>query len=267
MIVDFGMPTLIEIKSIEETAALCRELGLDFIELNMNMPEYQPDRLDTAWLAAVADKYGVYYTIHLDENCSPCDFNNRVSAAYTESVIQTIHIAKILNIPVLNMHLSSGVYFTLPDRKVFLFEEYMNEYLNRQAAFRDVCAAAVGGAIVKICVENCGDYARAGSSFLKKGLDMLLESPVFGLTLDIGHNAAAGYADEPTIMEKSRRLMHFHIHDAKGGRSHLTLGDGDVDLPKYLRLADEHNCRVVIETKTRDALRRSAARLREMGVL
>lgn len=31
-----GMPTLIEMKSIEACAALCRELGLDFIELNMN---------------------------------------------------------------------------------------------------------------------------------------------------------------------------------------------------------------------------------------
>ena len=43
----FGMPTLIEIKSIEETAALCHELGLAFIELNMDLPEYQADMLDS----------------------------------------------------------------------------------------------------------------------------------------------------------------------------------------------------------------------------
>lgn len=42
----FGMPTLIEIKLIESCAELCRELGLDFIELNMILPEYQADRLD-----------------------------------------------------------------------------------------------------------------------------------------------------------------------------------------------------------------------------
>lgn len=29
---DFGMPTLIELKSLEENAALCRDLGLDFVE-------------------------------------------------------------------------------------------------------------------------------------------------------------------------------------------------------------------------------------------
>lgn len=36
--VQLGMPALIEIKSIEACAALCRELGLQFIELNMNLP-------------------------------------------------------------------------------------------------------------------------------------------------------------------------------------------------------------------------------------
>ena len=33
---DFGMPTLIENKTLEENIALCKELGLQFIELNMN---------------------------------------------------------------------------------------------------------------------------------------------------------------------------------------------------------------------------------------
>lgn len=34
----FGMPTLIENRNLEENAELCSELGLDFLELNMNMP-------------------------------------------------------------------------------------------------------------------------------------------------------------------------------------------------------------------------------------
>ena len=34
-----GMPSLIETKSIEECAALCSALGLQFIELNLNFPQ------------------------------------------------------------------------------------------------------------------------------------------------------------------------------------------------------------------------------------
>ena len=96
----FGMPTLIEIKSLESCAALCRELGLGFIELNMNLPEYQTEIIDVARFREIADKYGIYYTIHFDENLSPCDFNNKVAAAYIETVLQTIEVAKRLVVPI-----------------------------------------------------------------------------------------------------------------------------------------------------------------------
>lgn len=36
---DFGMPVLIENKSIQDNIELCKRLGLDFLELNMNLPE------------------------------------------------------------------------------------------------------------------------------------------------------------------------------------------------------------------------------------
>ena len=84
----FGMPILIEMKSTESYAALCRELGLAFVELNMNLPEYQAENLDVVRFREIADKYGIYYTIHLDENLCPCDFNNKVAAAYTKTVNQ-----------------------------------------------------------------------------------------------------------------------------------------------------------------------------------
>jgi len=208
----FGMPTLIELKSIESCVAVCHELGLDFVELNMNLPEYQTDKLHDAQLLEIADKYYIYYTIHLDENLNPCDFNNKVAAAYTETVLQPIDAAKQLSMPVLNMHLHSGVWFTLPDKKVFLFDEYEQEYIRKLTVFRDDCAAAVGDANIKICIENCGDYG--DKPYLNKGLALLLESPVFALTFDVGHNAAAGYVDESTIMEHIESLYHMHIHDA-----------------------------------------------------
>ena len=42
----FGMPTLIENHTLEDNVNLCESLGLKFIELNMNFPEYQIDRLE-----------------------------------------------------------------------------------------------------------------------------------------------------------------------------------------------------------------------------
>ena len=34
----FGMPTLLEFKSIEENVSFAKNLNLDFIELNMDLP-------------------------------------------------------------------------------------------------------------------------------------------------------------------------------------------------------------------------------------
>ena len=65
--IDFGMPTLIENRDLEEAVILCKELGLQFVELNMNFPMYQIPRVEeTAYLKELAAKNNIYFTIHLD---------------------------------------------------------------------------------------------------------------------------------------------------------------------------------------------------------
>lgn len=251
---DFGIPTLIELKELEECAALCKELDLQFVELNMNLPEYQVDKIDIATFAQIANRYGIYYTVHLDENLNPCDFNEKVTRAYTDTVLQTIGLAKQLCIPILNMHLSKGVYFTLPKEKVYLFDEYRDAYLDKLAVFRDQCEKAIAGADIKICIENSDGYNK---EFLQRGLAILLESKVFALTFDIGHNAGIGGGDEEIIMSHKDKLCHMHIHDAMERSNHLPLGTGELNLPKYFYLANKHNCRVVLETKTVAGLKES----------
>lgn len=258
---DFGMPTLLELQTLEETAALCRELRLQFIELNMNLPQYQPNVLEAEQLQAIAQKYGVYYTIHLDENLNVSDFNPYVAEAYRRTVRKTIRLAKELRAPVLNMHLARGVYFTLPAKKVYLFAAHKAQYLQSMRDFRDACDTEIGDINLQICVENSDGF----TDFQVEALDLLLQSPVFGLTFDLGHDHGVGGADEPILMERAERLHHVHCHDALGRKNHLTLGTGELDLSKYLTLARAHNCRVVLETKTAEALRQSVAWLDRNG--
>ena len=125
----FGMPTLIESPEPERAAALCASLGLDFVELNMNLPQYQPDTISVPQLRRLAEHYGIFYSIHLDGNLNPFDFNPYVSEAYLRTVRETIFMAKELGVRVLNMHLPKGDYFTLPDRRICLYEAYKETYL------------------------------------------------------------------------------------------------------------------------------------------
>ncbi len=259
----FGMPTLIETKSLEECAALCRELGLQFIELNMNLPKYQPANIGAAEFLDIARRYGIYYTIHLDENLNPCDFNPLVKSAYVQTVMQTIELAKALDAPVINMHLSHGVHFKMPNEKIYLFDAYPDLYLDSMRAFRDACEKAVGGTGIRICVENTDGHHHL---FARKALDLLLQSEAFALTFDIGHNLSMGGGDEGIILQYESKLRHMHMHDARGSSCHLALGTGEIDLAKYFDLARRLCLRVVLETKTADGLRQSAAYVNTYGI-
>ncbi len=256
-IIDFGMPTLIETDTVESCVKLCKELSLHFIELNMNLPQYQIESIDIHQIKSICENEDIYFTVHLDENLNVCDFNNEIANAYMKTVLSTIDIAKQLKIPVLNMHMSNGVYFTLPNEKVFLFNQYKDIYLTKLKRFRDMCEKAIGDSNIKICVENCSGYEK----FAMEGIDLLLESSVFALTFDIGHSHVVNGIDEPFINKYIDRIYHMHAHDAKGSRDHLSLGTGEINISERLSLAKEHNCRIVLETKTIEGLKQSVEKL------
>ena len=268
----FGMPTLIENHTLEENAALCEALGLRFIELNMNFPEYQVDRLEqTDELVRIAEQHHLYYTVHLDENLNIADFNLLVTQAYLETVRRTILAAKAL-LPLrdrygnpaqpltLNMHMHHGIYITLPDRKVQMYERNFETYMQSFAVFRSLCEEWIGDSSIMMAVENTDGFR----DYEKKMVAYLLESKKFGLTWDIGHSKAIREADVSFLMEHQDKLIHFHIHDGTEipPRNHLALGDGEIDLDARLKLAAERNARCVLETKTISALKQSVRWLR-----
>ena len=269
----FGMPTLIENTALQENISLCRRLGLDFIELNMNFPEYQVDGLEqTDRLLQAAEEAGIYYTIHLDENLNIADFNPLVTQAYLETVRRMIAAAKKL-LPlrdrfgagsgplILNMHMNHGIYITLPDRKVQMYERDFETYMRSFEAFRSLCEEWIGDEEIRIAVENTDGF----HGYEKKAIQYLLESPRFGLTWDIGHSKATGEKDASFFLEHRDRLIHFHIHAGTETppRNHLALGDGEIDLADRLRLAEACGARCVLETKTVAALEKSVKWLRE----
>lgn len=256
---DIGIPELIEINALEERAALCAELGLAFVELNMNIPSSQTGTLRAGDLLALKKKYGIYFTVHLDENLNPFDFNPKVSEAYSDTMKDAVKLAEEAEIPLLNMHLAQGVYFTMPEGKIYLYDRYEKVYLDSVRAFRDDMDKAAAGRGVTVAIENTNGYR----AFQQKAIDILLESEVFALTYDIGHGACAGYADEKFITERRTRLKHFHVHDSANGKCHLPLGEGAADWRKYLAAAENLDCRAVIETKTVAGLEASVYVLRK----
>ena len=261
MSVTYGMPLLIELDHLEETIALCKALELDFIELNMNFPQYGLDQLkNTRYFKTLAEDHGIFYTMHLDENLNVSDFNPLVREAYLETVMQTIELSKKIGVKILNMHMHKGIYMTMPTHKVFMFEAYKAQYLESIHTFKQKCIKAIGNSDLKIAIENTSGFA----DFQKEALEILLESDVFVLTWDIGHSNAYAKEDEAFIQSHLDKLMHFHFHDSCGTQDHMVLGTGEIDLLEKLSIVRQTKSTCLIETKSVEALKLSVEWLKKV---
>lgn len=260
----FGMPTLVECKDIFECCAVAEKYGLDFVEINMSFPQYQPQSLDCELLLNITKEKGITYTIHADEMLNPFDFNDSVSECYFGVMRDTIRFAKALGIPVINMHLLKGVYVTLPGKVILLNDVYSEKYREKVGQFIKMCENEIGNANLKIAIENVDSNPFTESQL--SVLPLFMQSPVFALTLDTGHEHCLDYKDTPVIEGYREKLTHLHLHDARGKSAHLPLGTGDVDvMGKLSLLPNDKTC--LIEVKTIAGLAESIEYLKGVKVL
>ncbi|MCQ2435316.1 MAG: sugar phosphate isomerase/epimerase [Clostridia bacterium] len=264
----FGLPTLIECRDVRECSDLALSLGLDFVEINMSFPQYLPQALSVSSLDRLRTESGIDYTVHMNETVDPFDYDLDVSAACFKVAEKTIAFARALGIRVVNMHLLPGVYVTLPDRRVYLHDTYLDEYSDKVRRFGEMCARAVGDSNLKICIENTDTPKNGWTSACRAAIDCLMDYDVFGLTLDTGHDFIADHGDMDVFDKYRDRIYHMHLHDASHDRgAHLALGNGGVDINGMLGMARERDASCLIEVKTVAGLNESAEYLQKRGYI
>ena len=77
-----GIPTLIEMPDFQDTVALATKLKVDFIELNMNMPEFCPESLSPQKIRKVTEEKGIEF--YSDVNSVAGLFNTTLIVARSE---------------------------------------------------------------------------------------------------------------------------------------------------------------------------------------
>ncbi|MFC3769068.1 sugar phosphate isomerase/epimerase family protein [Paenibacillus sp. GCM10012303] len=260
----FGMPTLVEYASIEDNVQLCRRLGLHFIELNMNLPICLPESLSPSDIRSYTERYGIRFSVHLPEELDVTSYHPSIRSGHLERCEQTMEWANRSGIRTLTMHLNNGIYFTLPNTKVWINEQYEETYLElllKSYAELYRLAKSYG---VDLCIENTGNFQLP---FVGRALELLSASPNFRLTWDVGHDAKAGFAEKEVFDRYRSRVRHMHLHDYNGKSDHQPLYKGIVPLGDRLSLAREHDWTVVIEVKTGDSLTESVEALRSRGFM
>ena len=256
-----GMPTLIEIPDLDRTVELGQELGLSFIELNMNMPEYCPENLDAKKLKKITKDTGMHFALHSPDDLDIGSFHPSVRHGYLDRMLEAVHWSKEAGIDLINLHMSPGIYFTLPDHKVWIYDRYVDRFIdNLHASYLELLSVAERSGI-EICTENVMNFDK---SFIARAVDELCALDGFELTWDVGHDARTGYAEMPVLMRHEGRIKHMHLHDYDGKSDHQVPGKGKLDISDRLAFARSHDISVLIEVKTADALTTSIPIVRDI---
>ena len=247
------MPILVEFHSLSENIDLCKKLNLDFIELNLDIPYCFIDRLDTNSLK------NNNFTIHLSEKFDVGELNNSLRNFYLNEIEKIISFGTKYNIFKYNLHLDPGIHFSLPDKKIFIYEEYIDDYLRAYEDSCNILSKIANKYNATILFENV-----KVESYTLKVIDLIAKYDNLFFTLDLGHNIRYGNLAKEKFMEYSNKIKHIHLHDFNGSKDHQELFTGLLNVKEELNFCKQHNLDVLIEVKRKEELINSVNKLRNL---
>jgi sugar phosphate isomerase/epimerase len=255
------MPALIEMIGLRDLLDLCQELELSFIELNMNMLDNCPEALDPLEVRDAARSAGIEFTLHSPDELDLGSLHPTVREGHLGRMREALGWSSQAGVKVLNMPVSPGIYFTLPDRRVWIYDRYVDEFTsNLWRAYQEMIPLASASG-VDICTENVNNF---DLPFVAQAIDELCCLESFHLTWDVGHDARSGFKERAVLLRHRDRVRHMHLHDYNGKSDHQVPGTGMVDIKGMLEFAMEQDIRVLVETKTVASLGESVKAVRAM---
>ena len=247
------MPILVEFHSFSENIDLCKKLNLDFIELNLDIPYCFIDKLDTNSLK------NNNFTIHLSEKFDVGELNNSLRNFYLNEIEKIISFGTKYNIFKYNLHLDPGIHFSLPDKKIFIYEEYIDDYLRAYEDSCNILSKIANKYNATILFENV-----KVESYTLKVIDIIAKYDNLFFTLDLGHNIRYGNLAKEKFMQYSDKIKHIHLHDFNGSKDHQELFTGLLNVKEELNFCKQHNLDVLIEVKRKEELINSVNKLRNL---
>ena len=260
-----GMPALVEYTSINQLIELCMKLKLNFIELNMNLPYNFINNINPTELRKISKETNIEFTMHMPDEADLGSFYESVREGYVKLFSDTIDWSKEAGVKLLNLHIIEGAKMTLPHKKVYIYDQYSEEFTANFIKSISILSKKAQENKIILAIENSSNF---GKEFIQNTLDKALTFHNIKLTWDTGHDAVSSFTDQKYLMLHKNDIAHMHLHDAKGTRDHQILFEGELDIIELVKFAEQMNIKTLIEVKTADALIKSINLIRKReGVL
>lgn len=257
-----GMPALVEFSTLNELVELCLKLKLDFIELNMNLPYNFIENVKPTELLKIRKDTNIEFTMHMPDEADLGAFYKSVRKGYVELFSDTILWAEEAGVNLLNMHIIEGPKMTLPDRKVYVYEQYSKEFEDNFLNSISILSKKASRSNLRLSIENNSNFHHG---YIQKIIDKSISYPNVGLTWDTGHDALSGFTDRQYLQLHENEIIHMHLHDAIGTKDHQILFEGSLDIEKLFAFAKQKKIRALVEVKTADALEKSISALENIN--
>lgn len=235
-----GMPQLFEYDTIEENLILAKELGLDFIELNLNFG-YCRKEMESGKLFDLLKKYNLEATLHFYDEADFASYDEVVDA-YLTLLERYASLGKDY-IKIINVHNNPGPVVTISGVKNYIYDKeydiYIKNYIDNLKKAEDICK--------KYNIEMVIENTNIPNYMTKTYRD--LNKNNFKFNYDIGHDDNDKYMLLNILNTEKINFNEFHIHDGNQKTCHLALGQGNIDITFYKKMAKENNAYVVLEVK------------------
>ena len=245
------MPELFEYENLEDNFKLAKKLDLDFIELNLNFASCR-DALEKHQVECLTKKYQIETTLHFYDEADLGSFDEVVKA-YLALLEKYASLGSGF-VRQINVHLIPGPVVTIAGIKHYVYEKEYESYIKRLINNLKEAEKICHKCGMKMVIENTDNtpsyQVRTYKDLAKEG---------FRFCYDIGHD----HLSEDIVWNLSNEIDlpfdEFHIHDAKNRTTcHLSLGQGELDIAKYKKLAEANNAYIVLEVKQESDLLISA---------
>lgn len=256
----YGMPQLIDVDELEENFQLCCELGLDFVELNCQLPSCQPEGMNVQYLNRLKKQYGVGSILRLPEDLDLGHFNRHVREAHLKVLEEAIGVADRLRCKILTLRMNPGVDVVTPEGRVALYKKYESQYLMNIRTSLELVDIWLGGTGVQIAIDTTDELERG---YLQKAVSEMLNSGRFCLTFDANRH----FQDSGFIRQVRSFIKHVRVHESVLAQDELSFHIGEADWDKALKLPSEHQASLLIDVKTREALEKAVGHLKEKEYL
>ena len=243
-----GMPILFEFDNLLDNIKLAENLGLDFIELNLNFDYCRKEIEDKKRLLNLIKSSSLEYTLHFYDEADFATYDE-VSNAYLKLLKKYLKSSKELNIKLLNVHLNVGPVVTISGTKNYIYDREYNSYIKRLISNLNKVDKVCKKYGITLVLEN----TKTPEFLLKTYLD--LQKAGFKFNYDIGHDYVSESKLKNMFSNKSFDIKEFHFHDSTKTKDHLVLGEGEIDLKYFKNLIT--NQYVVLELKSSGDLKKS----------